>query len=166
MDAGTVPPHWEDLLRHSSEKATDEDFDLAQDWMDSTNRLPGQPNETAGSRITDPYAVVAESAPAGGESSNLTTAPTVRPPADASPSSIVHRVMQATEGGNKRTSLALPSDSNAAASSIHKQRRVILNDDARAVSRNDFGSPVDTDAHARSQLTMPQRVNLHEVGLH
>jgi hypothetical protein len=55
-------------------------FDLAQDWMDINERLPGQPNETAGSHITDPYAVVAESAPAGGESSNLTTASTVPPP--------------------------------------------------------------------------------------
>ncbi len=165
MDAGTVPPHWEDLLRHSSEKATDDDFDLAQDWMDSTKRLPGQPNETAGSRITDLYAVVAESSPAGGESSNLTTAPTVCPPANASPSTIVNRVMQATEGGNKRTSLLSPTDSSAAASSILKQRRVILNDDARVASRNVFGTPVDTDAHARSQLTMPQRVNLHKAGL-
>ena len=165
MDAGTVPPHWEDLLRHSSEKATDEDFDLAQDWMDSTERLPGQPNESAGSRITDPYAVVAESAPAGGESSNLATAPMVRPPADASPSTIADRIMQATEGGNKRPSLASPTDSNAAASSILKRRRVNSNDDARAVSQNDFGSPVDTDARAGSQLTMPQRVNLHEAGL-
>jgi hypothetical protein len=34
MDAGTVPPHWEDLLKHSSKKATDEDFFLAEDWMD------------------------------------------------------------------------------------------------------------------------------------
>ena len=121
--------------------------------MDSTERLPGQPNESAGSRITDPYAVVAESAPAGGESSNLATAPMVRPPADASPSTIADRIMQATEGGNKRPSLASPTDSNAAASSILKRRRVNSNDDARAVSQNDFGSPVDTDARAGSQLT-------------
>jgi hypothetical protein len=58
MDAGTVPLHWEDLLRHSSKKATDEDFDLAQEWMDMTKWMPGQPNEMAGSRITDPLAVI------------------------------------------------------------------------------------------------------------
>ena len=165
MDAGTHPPHWEDLLRHSSEKATDEDFELAQDWMDITERLPGQSNDTAGSRITDPYAVMSDLAPAGGEPSNLTTAPTVSPSVPPSPSTIVNRVMQDTEGGNKRASLAPPSDSNAAASSILKRRRVTSNDNARAVSQNDFSSPADTDAHARTQLTMPQRVNLHEAGL-
>ncbi len=26
MDMGTVPPHWEDLLNHSSKKATDDEF--------------------------------------------------------------------------------------------------------------------------------------------
>ena len=30
MDAGTVPPHWEDLLKYSSEKATDEEFFFGQ----------------------------------------------------------------------------------------------------------------------------------------
>ena len=165
MDAGTHPPHWEDLLHHSSKKATDEDFELAQDWMDITERLPGQSNDTAGSRITDPYAVVSDFAPAGGETSKLTTASPVSPSVSASPSTIVNRVMQVTKGGNKCTSLALPPDMNAAASSILKQRRVTSNDDARAVSNNDFGLPADTDAHARAQLTMPQRVNLHEAGL-
>ncbi len=61
MDAGTVPPHWEDLLKHSSEKATDEEFSLAKDWMDSIEKMPGDLlNEMAGSGITDPFAVVAE----------------------------------------------------------------------------------------------------------
>jgi len=39
-------------------------------------------------------------------------------------------------------------------------------DDAAAQIGLEFGSPVDTEAHARDQLTMPQRVNLHEAGLH
>jgi hypothetical protein len=60
MDAGTVPPHWEDLLQHSSKKATDKDFDLAQEWMEMTKWMPGQPNEMAGSPITDPFAVIME----------------------------------------------------------------------------------------------------------
>jgi hypothetical protein len=61
MDEGTVPPHWEDLLKHSSKKATDEEFSLAEDWMDLIEKMPGNLfNETAGSRITDPFAVVTE----------------------------------------------------------------------------------------------------------
>jgi len=61
MDAGTVPPHWEDLLKDSTEKATDEEFSLAEDWMESIERVPGDhPNVSAGSRITDPFAVITE----------------------------------------------------------------------------------------------------------
>ena len=61
MDAGTVPPHWEDLLKYSTEKATDEEFLLAEDWMESIERVPGDhSNVPAGSRITDPFAVVTE----------------------------------------------------------------------------------------------------------
>ena len=61
MDAGTVPPHWEDLLKHSSKKATDEEFSLAKDWMESIKKMPGDLlNKMAGSRITDPFAVVTE----------------------------------------------------------------------------------------------------------
>ena len=30
MDAGTVPPNWPDLVKYSSELATDNDFDLAE----------------------------------------------------------------------------------------------------------------------------------------
>jgi hypothetical protein len=35
MDVGMVTPHWEDLLNHSAVSATDEEFSLAEDWMDS-----------------------------------------------------------------------------------------------------------------------------------
>ncbi len=165
MDAGMVPPHWEDLLRHSTKKATNEDFKLAQDWMDSTKRMPGQLNDTAGSRITDPFAVVTDFSPASTSTLNASTASTGRPSNAPSPSTIFNRVMRATEGGNKRTLAMLPSNSSAAASSILKQRRFMPTDDARANQRNDAGSPADTDAHARVQLTMPQHVNLHEAGL-
>jgi hypothetical protein len=61
MDVGTVPPHWEDLLNYSSKKATDEEFSVAEDWMDSIEKVPGDhPNVLAGSRITDPFAVITE----------------------------------------------------------------------------------------------------------
>jgi hypothetical protein len=48
MDAGTIPPNWEDLVKHSSKKATDEEFSLVEDWMDLIEKMPGNlSNETA-----------------------------------------------------------------------------------------------------------------------
>ena len=33
MEAGTLPPTWEDLVEHSCETATDEDIELADSWI-------------------------------------------------------------------------------------------------------------------------------------
>ena len=160
MDAGTVPPHWEDLFKYSSEKATDEDFSLPEDRMDLIEKVPGDhSNVMAGSCITDPFAVITEES----NTSTVNAAQVVHTPQDQPPEA--HGTM-ASEGGNKRTSPSLPSLSDAAANSATKRRRLPPTDDTAAQIGLEFGSPVDTDAHAGTHLTMPQRVNLHEAGLH
>jgi hypothetical protein len=160
MDAGTVPPHWEDLLKHSSKKATDEEFSLVEDWMDLIEKMPGNLlNETAGSSITDPFAVVTEN-------SNISPANAARAAPAPHDQPLKANGMQASKGGDKHT---LPSSHfglDAAATLAQKRRRLPPTDDMAARIRNEFGSTEDTDARARIQLTIPQRVNLHESGLH
>ena len=61
MNAGTIPPNWYDLVIHSSEVATDEDFELAQNW--SSNLPPmvpeyGNPPNSGLNCITDMFVVV------------------------------------------------------------------------------------------------------------
>ncbi len=159
MDSGTVPPHWEDLLKHSSEKAIDEDFSLAEDWMDSIEKMPGNLlNETAGSRITDPYAVVTENL-------NILPANAARAAPASHDQPLEANGMQASKGGDKRTLPSSHFGPDAAATLAQKRRRLSPTDDAAARIRNEFGSTGDMDAHARNQLTMPQHVNLHEAGL-
>ena len=116
MDAGTEPPHWHDLLKYSSEKATDEDFDLAKEWMNMVDKMPDQVSmPTAAGRITDPFVVVSEGQP--------TTHPVgtnVSPSQTLSASAVSSSTtsgMQASEGGNKRASANVSSTSKAAASS-------------------------------------------------
>jgi hypothetical protein len=157
MDAGTVPPHWEDLLKYSSKKATDEEFSLAEDWMESIEKMPGDhSNVPAGSRITDPFAVITEE-------SNTSTANTARAAQASQDQPPEANASRASEGGNKHTSPSSLSLSDAAANLATKQRWSTLTDDAAARIGSEFGSPVDTDSHARNQLTMPQCVNLHEA---
>ena len=72
---------------------------------------------------------------------------------------------KASKGGNKRTSPSSPSLSDAAANLAAKRRRLPPTDDVAARIGLEFDSPVDTDAHAGTHLTMPQHVNLHETGL-
>ncbi len=160
MDADTVPPHWEDLLKHSSKKATDEEFSLAEDWMDLIKKMPGdQSNVMAGSCITDPFAVVTKD-------SNISPANAARAAQASQDQPPEARGMQASGGGDKHTAPSSGLLSNAAASLASKQQRLPPTDDAAAQTGSEFGSPANTDTLARNQLTMPQRVNLHEAGLH
>jgi hypothetical protein len=149
MDAGTVPPHWEDLLKHSSKKATDEEFCLAEDWMDLIKKMPGNLlNEMAGSRITDPFAVVTEN-------SNISPANAARAAPASHNQALKANRMQASKGGDKRTLPSSHFGPDAAATLAQKQRRLPPTDEAVARIRNEFSSMEDTDAHARNQLTMP-----------
>ena len=61
MNTGKIPPNWHDLVIHSSEVATDEDFELAKNW--SSNLPPmvpecGYPPNSGLNRITNPFVVV------------------------------------------------------------------------------------------------------------
>ena len=64
MNAGKIPPNWSDLILHSSEIATDEDYESAQIWsldlppiVPESGRAPNPDHEL----ITNPYAVVRDS---------------------------------------------------------------------------------------------------------
>ena len=160
MDAGTVPPHWEDLLKYSSKKATDEEFSLAGDWMDSIGKVPGDhPNVPAGSRISDPFAVITEE-------SNTLPANFVRAAHAPQDQPLkAHETNAFKGGGDKRISPSSPSLSDAAANLATKRKWLPPTDEAAAQIGLEFRSAVDTNAHAGNHLTMPQRMNLHEAGL-
>ena len=52
MGAGTLPPNWQELIEHSSEKATTEDVFKADTW------LSDQQIVDAMDQLTDPFAIV------------------------------------------------------------------------------------------------------------
>jgi hypothetical protein len=163
MNAGTEPPHWNDLLKYSSKTATDENFDLAQEWM-STNKMQDQVSmPTAGGHITDPFVVVMEmqqmTSPAGTTTLN---GPSSLPYLSRSS---ISDATQVSKGGNKRTSAEVSSSSNAAANSKSKARCLAPTDDAMANIRDDFGPSAAPDPSPQNNLMMPQRINLHEAGL-
>ena len=54
MEAFTIPPNWEDLVKHSSEMAASQDVDLADTW------LWGQSNVGASDLLSDPFAIVTD----------------------------------------------------------------------------------------------------------
>jgi len=108
MDAGTEPPHWHDLLKYSSEKATDEDFNLAKEWMNMVEKMPDQVSmPTATGRIADPFVVVSKGQPTI-HPTGTNASPSQTPSASAV-SSPTNPGMHASEGGNKRASAKVSS---------------------------------------------------------
>jgi len=164
MDAGTEPPHWHDLLKYSSEKATDEDFDLAEEWMNMVDKMLDQVSmPMAAGRITDPFVVVSEGQPTTHPAGTITSpSQTLSASAVSSPTT---PGMQASEGGNKYASAKDSTSSNAAANFLSKTGRFSPKDNAASKSRDDLGAQATTDQMTNDHLLMPSRVNLHESGL-
>ena len=129
MDAGMEPPHRHDLLKYSSKKATDEDFDLAEEWMNMVDKMPDQVSmPSAAGPITDPFVVVPKGQPTIHPVGTIAS-PSQTPPASTTSLSMASG-MQAFEGGNKRASAKVSSTLNAAASSSSKSRRLSPSDNA------------------------------------
>jgi hypothetical protein len=153
MNAGTEPPLWKDLLKYSSKKATDEDFDLSQEWMSMTNKMPDQVSmPTAGSCITEPFIVVTETQPTNNPA-GTTTSNSPTPPPDSSRNQNSN-MTQVSKGGNKRASAKVSSSLNAAANLKLKTRRAAPTNDATANNkRDDFGPSAPPRTQYTKQLT-------------
>ena len=55
MEAGTLPPNWENLVEHSCETATAKDIELADTWLSAVA------NEGADKyQLSDPFAIVTD----------------------------------------------------------------------------------------------------------
>ena len=56
MEEGTVPPNWADLVEYSSEHASSQDYNLAETWLNYSNRSPN--SSPADNPVVDPFAIV------------------------------------------------------------------------------------------------------------
>jgi hypothetical protein len=149
IDNGTVPPHWADLHKHSTKRATDEEFNLAEEWI---KEMPDQVDvPTVGSHLTDPFALIPDQHQAQTLALNNT-----------SPEASV--ILPASEGANKRTLASVSSSTSDAAPSSRKAHRLDTHNIARICQSNDFNSPASEESSS-SQMTLLPRVNLYEAGL-
>ena len=53
MEAGTLPPNWEDLVEHSCETATAKDIELADSWISAVADVGAYKDQ-----LSDPFAIV------------------------------------------------------------------------------------------------------------
>ena len=55
MEAGTLPPNWEDLVRHSCETATANDVKLSSLWLSAVTK-----EDSNDDQLLDPFAVLSD----------------------------------------------------------------------------------------------------------
>ena len=164
MNAGTEPPHWHDLLIYSSEKATDEDFGLAEGWMNMVDKMSDQVlMPTASGHITDPFVIVSEGQSTTNPVGNFaSSSQTLFATAALDP---LHFGMPVSKGGNTHISAKVNSSLNAAASLLLKSWRLSSTDNMASNSRDDFGAQATTIPSSSHHLLMPECINFYEAGL-
>jgi hypothetical protein len=59
MEAGTIPPHWSDLVHSSSELASKHALNLAQAWLGS-NGKDNTDLQVMDNPVVDPFAIVTD----------------------------------------------------------------------------------------------------------
>ena len=93
MEAGTLPPNWEDLVKYSSEMATTTDVDLADTWLN------GQSTAGATDQLSDPFGIL----------TGHTKRPRTDTPGsqDSSPSSNIHTSI--SDGDKSHVMISTPS---------------------------------------------------------
>ena len=55
MKAGTLPPNWDDLVKHSCETATAKDIELADSWLSAVSNLGADKDQ-----LSDTFAIVTD----------------------------------------------------------------------------------------------------------
>jgi hypothetical protein len=156
MDAGMVPPHWADQGNYFTKRATNKEFNLAEEWM---KEMPDHVDiSVAGSRLTDSFALIPDQNQAHTLASDTTT-----PEALVHDSSPSLEMIPASERANKCTLGSASSTMSTAAPLSRKARKLTTHNITRIHQSYDFDSPTPVDSSS-SQLTFPPRINLHEAG--
>ena len=79
MEAGTLPPNWEDLVEHSMETATANDIELVDTWLSAVAKEGANKDQ-----LSDPFAIVTDptkrrrtEAPGGSKDNPAIQGPTI-----------------------------------------------------------------------------------------
>jgi hypothetical protein len=167
MDAGTIPPHWSDLVHSSSELASKQALDIAQAWVGST----GQDNtdlQLMDNPVVDPFAIVTDH-----HTSNITKNTHL----DQAPKNITYQYqkqpsttavlpqtrMAVSEGGTLTIGCKHPlitADNSVPSAS----QAATLTSQGRELTPATISEP--SMAQSVDELKLPPGLNLRESGLH
>ena len=152
IEAGTIPPKWENFVKYSTKTATAQDIDLADTW------LQGQSNEGASDPLSYTFYIVTDhrkcqNTNTSGSASANKDIPISVPDGDNS-----------CEASSPTSYPMNQSLANSFAYSQIKSNNVRAGVQKDTYNSNPYSDPSSHDFYTQS-LTMPKRLNLHENGL-
>ena len=160
MKAASLPPNWEDLVKNSTEIATDEAYELADDFTkeleNGNSEQLERKTDPSPTRITDPFAIVPDQNSQDSEFSLVRESSSVGTP-----------LVQPSEGekssqtSSKRVSF--DKDMNVAGCSSSNKRTKL--NDGTSTGPSQESSVVNAQQQAADPLSMPPIINLEEAGL-
>jgi hypothetical protein len=165
MEAGTIPPHWSDLLQSFPEFASKQAFNLAQAWLSSIG-LDNTDLQFTDNPVIDPFSIVTDH-----HNSSITKNAHL----DQAPNDITYQKQPSTTTVLPQTIVAVSKGGTLTLGSKHS---LITADDSappasHATTITSQGRDATTVtisepsmAQSVDELKLPPCLNLHESGLH
>jgi hypothetical protein len=157
MERGEVPPYWDDLCLLSAESATDESIDLTLEWMsgqqidvdEDGDLIPIQ------DKISNPFGIVSDQYDTEADKLHVDFSNGIRT-----------TLGTASEGERDHSSLVEDfGKATTVQSSPSPPREERVGIKVNLLSDFDAKATEIGESNPSDSLLMPQRVNLHEVGL-
>jgi hypothetical protein len=164
MEAGTIPPHWPDLLQSSSELASKQAFNLAQAWLGSAG-LDNTDLQFTDNPVFDPFSIV---------TIHHNSSITKNAHLDQAPKNITYQKQPSTAMVLPQTIVAV---SDGGTLTLGSKRSLITVEDSVLPASQDAtitsqGRDITTAtiseplmAQSVDELKLPPRLNLRELGL-
>lgn len=182
MEAGTIPPNWEDLVTNSSEKSTLQALELTEAWLGTKRDTTISINrdhtdlQLADDPVLDPYAVVTGIQQ---KSDHLSNQPTKDSTKQLQTSALPSSQMTASEGDDLTSPSNAPlfrpgngKDANAERACVRSNSntsirgQINLGNHTNKVLMSQAHNISDTDRDSNvDEFKLPPRINLHESGL-
>ena len=152
MEAGTIPPKWENLVKQSSKMATAQDVDLADTW------LRGKSNKGVSDPLSDPFAIVTDHHKCQNTNTSGSASANKDIPISVSEGEKLHEASSPTSQPMNQYA------ANLFANYLSKYNNGRAKFQIDKYNSNPYSDPSSQNFDTIS-LTIPKRLNPHENGL-
>jgi hypothetical protein len=164
MEAGTIPPHWSDLVYSSSELASKHALNLAKAWLGSTDQ-DNTDLQFTDNPVIDPFAIVTDHHTSNiTKNTHLDQAPNITYQKQPSTTAVLPQTKMAVSEGGTLTLGSKHPLITMADSVLPASQATTLTSQGRELTPVTISEP--SMAQSMDEINLSPRLNLCESGLH